>query len=96
MTSRLFSFRSLREVTRLARVIGTCRSANTLYKDEAGGNYLLLVAPEESENADFNRICNLISEYGRPEKTANSAKAYLEEHFEPLIKDRAVETLAKI
>ena len=96
MASRLFSFRSLREVTRLARVIGTCRSANTLYKDEAGGNYLLLVAPEESENADFNRICNLISEYGRPEKTANSAKAYLEEHLEPLIKDRAVETLAKI
>ncbi len=94
--SRLFSFRSLREVTRLARVIGTCRSSNTLYKDEAGGNYLLLVAPEKMEAADFNRICSLISEYGRPEKTANSAKAYLEEHFEPLIKESAVETLARI
>lgn len=95
-TSRLFSFRSMREVTRLAHVIGTCQSSNTLYKDEAGGNYLLLVAPEEPESADFNRICSLISEYGRPEKTANSAKAYLEEHYEPLIKDSAVETLAKI
>lgn len=96
MTSRLFSFRSLREVSRLARVIGTCRSSNTLYKDAAGGNYLLLVAPEELDTGDFNRICSLISEYGRPEKTANSAKAYLEEHFEPLIKDSAVETLARI
>lgn len=94
--SRLFSFRSLREVSRLARVIGTCRGTNTLYKDETGGNYLLLVAPEESDATDFNRICSLISEYGRPEKTVNSAKAYLEEHFEPLIKDSAVETLARI
>lgn len=94
--SRLFSFRSLREVTRLARVIGTCRSSNTLYKDEAGGSYYLLVAPEELETADFNRICSLISEYGKPEQTVNSAKAYLEEHFEPLIKDSAVETLARI
>lgn len=94
--SRLFSFRSLREVTRLARVIGTCQSSNTLYKDEAGGNYLLLIAPEEVDVADFNRICSLISEYGRPEKVVNSAKAYLEEHFEPLIKDSAIEMLAQI
>ena len=96
LTSRLFSFRSLREVSRLARVIGTCRSSNTLYKDEAGGNYLLLVAPDEMETADFNRICSLISEYGKPEKTLISAKAYLEEHFEPLIKDSALETLSQI
>lgn len=94
--SRLFSFRSLREVTRLARVIGSCHGSNTLYKDEAGGNYLLLFAPEELDATDFNRICSLISEYGRPEKSVNSAKAYLEEHFEPLIKDSAVETLAQI
>ena len=83
-------------MSRLARVIGTCRSANTLYKDEAGGNYLLLVAPDEMETADFNRICSLISEYGKPEKTLISAKAYLEEHFEPLIKDSALETLSQI
>ena len=94
--SRLFSFRSLREVSRLARVIGTCCGTNTLYKDETRGNYLLRFAPEDLDAADFNRICILISEYGRPEKTANSAKAYLEEHFEPLIKDSAVETLARI
>ncbi len=93
---RLFSFRSLREVTRLARVIGSCRSSNTLYKDEAGGNYLLLIVPEAMDTADFNRICSLISEYGKPEKTANSAKAYLEEHYEPLIKESALETLAKL
>ena len=96
MTSRLFSFRSLREVTRLARVIGSCRSSNTLYKDEADGSYLLLITPVELDASDFNRICSLISEYGRPEKTVNSARAYLEEHFEPLIKDSAVETLAQL
>lgn len=93
---RLFSFRSLREINRLARVIGSCHTANTLYKDKNNGTYLLLVSLDEPENADVARICSLISEYGRPEKAALSAKAYLEEHYEPLIKDNAVEKLAQI
>lgn len=94
--SRLYSFRSLREITRLAKVLGSFRGTNVLYKDEAGGNYLLLVTPGEQDTADYNRLCSLISEYGRLEKTASATRAYLEEHFEPLIRDNAVETLAKI
>lgn len=93
---RLYSFRSLREITRLARVLGSFKGTSILYKDEAAGNYLLLVVPDEQSAADYNRLCSLISEYGRLEKTAAATKAYLEEHFEPLIKEHAVETLAGI
>lgn len=96
VSSRLYSFRSLREITRLARVLGSFKGASILYKNETGGNYLLLVMPDGQDAADYNRLCSLISEYGRLEKTAGATKAYLEEHFEPLIKDHAVETLAKI
>ncbi|MDE6388228.1 MAG: adaptor protein MecA [Lachnospiraceae bacterium] len=95
-SNRLFSFATLHDVTRLAHVAAFYKGMNTLYKDEATGSYLLLINADKQSASDFNRICNLISEYGRPEKTVLSAKAYLEEHYEPLIKDHAIEALAQI
>ena len=97
ITTRLFSFDTLHDVTRMAHVASSSyKGSNTLYKDEAGGNYLLLVNSAGQNAADFNRICNLISEYGKPEKAVHSAKAYLEEHYEPLIKDNAIAALAQV
>ena len=96
-SSRLFSFATLHDVTRMAHVAPpSYKGVNTLYKDEAGGKYLLLVNSAGQSTADFNRICNLISEYGRPEKAVLSARAYLEEHYEPLIKDNAIGALSQI
>lgn len=97
MANRIYSFPSLHEVTRLAHVIAkSYQGANSLYKDEHSGSYLLLISPSEITAVNFNRICNIISEYGRAEKTALATKAYLEEHFEPLIKDGALEALSAI
>ena len=96
-SSRLFSFATLNDVTRMSHVASfSYKGISTLYKDEASGKYLLLINSAGQNVADFNRICNLISEYGKPEKVVLSAKAYLEEHYEPLIKDNAIEALAQI
>ncbi len=96
-TSRLFSFSSLRDVTRLARVISTSyQDANSLYKDDSSGRYLLLLNPGALDMDAYNRICSLISEYAKIEKTAAATNAYLEEHYEPLIQDKALEVLASI
>ena len=95
--NRLFCFPTLHDVTRLAHVAAAFYKGNSvLYKDEIGGTYLLLINSDNQSASDFNRICNLISEYGRPEKASLSAKAYLEEHYEPLIKEHAIETLTQI
>lgn len=96
-SSRLFSFRSLREVTRFARVAAASyHGSNSLYKEEQCGNYLLFLDPIETDAADFARLCNLISEYAKAEKITQATKAYLEEHCEPIIKDTALETLTKL
>ena len=96
-SSRLFSFATLHDVTRMAHIaVRSYKGINTLYKDEASGKYLLLLNSTGQSAVDFNRICNLISEYGKPEKTVLSVKAYLEEHYEPLIQDNAIEALAQI
>lgn len=97
ISCQLFTFASLNDVTRLAHVASpSYQGVNSLYKNESNGSYLLLLSSAGQNAADFNRICNLISEYGRPEKSVLSAKAYLEEHFEPLIKDNALSALAQI
>ena len=95
--SRLYSFRSLREVSRLARVTGRFRQGNdTLYKDENTGAYLLLLNPEAEKADGYNRLCSLISEYAKAEKSVSATQAYLEEHCDPLIKDNALEVLSGI
>lgn len=95
--NRLFHFPTLHDVTRLAHVaVSVYTGDSTLYKDETSEGYLLLIAPNTRSASEFNRICNLISEYGKPEKAALSAKAYLEEHYEPLIKEHAIEALSQI
>lgn len=95
--SRLYSFRSLREASRLARVAGTVwEGGNSLYKDESTGSYLLHLHPGETDIAVYNRLCHLISEYARPEKISNATGAYLDEHCEPIIKDSALKTLSQL
>lgn len=95
--SRLFSFTTLNDVTRLAHMAAfSYKGDNTLYKDEATGHYLLFLDPARQSAAEFNRVCNLISEYGKPEKSVQAARAYLEEHYEPLIREHAIEALAQI
>lgn len=95
--SRLYSFRSLREVTRLARVTGASwEGGNSLYKDGSSGAYLLHLHPGDANAADYNRLCHLISEYANLEKTTNATGAYLEEHCEALVKDNALKTLAAL
>ena len=94
--SRLFSFRSLREVTRLAHVAGSYQGRGSLYKEASNGAYLLLLDPVQTDAANYNRLCNLISEYAKAEKTTQATKAYLEEHCEPIIKDNALEMLTKL
>lgn len=94
---QLFTFTSLKDVTRLAHVASASyQGINSLYKDERKGSYLLMIDSTGQDASSFNRICNLITEYGKPERSVLSAKAYLEEHCEPLIRDNALASLAQI
>ena len=97
LTSRMFSFASLYDVIRLAHVAAPLyHGANSLYKKDADGSYLLLVAPTQLSAADFNRICNIFSEYGSLEHFSPTVESFLEEHCEAVIRDKAIQSLASI
>lgn len=95
--TRIFSFDSLGVVARISHVLAPNYSgSNSLYKNDTNRRYVLLVAKGSHTPVEFNKICNILSEYGTSEKYAPASEAYLEEHFEPIIKNNAIQSLSQI
>ena len=65
-------------------------------KDQAEDLYILALSQSEHSANDFNRICNMLTEYGTSEKTSGVILAFLEEHCEALVADNAIQLLAAI
>jgi len=92
--SKAFSFDSLDSITRLSAIMDPLyKGRNSLYKEKKSGRYILIVNKSEYSEADFNRICNMISEYGRFERLTSGTEAFLEEDDSLIIKDNALAKL---
>lgn len=95
--TRIYSFRNLSEATRIAHILsGSYHGANSLYKNTQENNYILVIAQTDHTPEEFNKICNMLSEYGTSEKFVAASEAYLEEHYEPVIKNKAIQVLASV
>lgn len=94
---RLFSFSNLSSVIEAAHLLAPMYDgSNTLYKDAKCCLYLLAVHQSGLSATDFNRICNMLTEYGSMEKTVPASLAYLEEHCELIVSESAIQRLAAI
>lgn len=94
--TRIYSFASLREVIGLSHVLsGYYSGTNSLYKQKEG-SYILVLSKSGHTPIEFNKICNILSEYGTCLKSVPASEAYLEEHFEPIVKSTALQSLSCI
>ncbi len=94
---QLFSFETLDGVIQAARLIAPIYSgANTLYKDTGNAMFILALAPSPHSSGEFNKICNMLSEYGSPEKADSTVLAFLEEHCEIIVSANAVQKLSTL
>lgn len=94
---RIFSFNSLGEVDTLAAVIrDEFTGRSTLYKDARTKTYYLALLSDSENNESFTKVLNTISEFGRREKVTNATLAYFDEHYEVIIRDKAIEILASL
>lgn len=92
--TRVFRFTSLGEVMNAAARIGNnCSYPNALYKDEVGGGYLLTISQEEASRQQYDRLCNILSEYGALQRGSATTYSYFEEHYEALIPENALQHL---
>ena len=94
---RLFSFSTLDCVILASRVLSNLyEGTNTLYKDAPNDVYILALMQSNHSTAEFNKFCNMLSEYGCLEKASPAILAYLEEHCEIIVSANAVQKLSLI
>lgn len=92
---KIYSFRSLQEVIGLAHIMcGIYNGINTLYKNPVNSTYYLVIGMTNHTPEEFNKICNIISEYGKPERSTYASSTFFEEHYDVIVKDRALQVLA--
>lgn len=94
---RLFSFANIDSVIHACHLLKNMyNGANTLYKDTEDGAFILALTQSEHSSNDFNKICNMLSEYGSLEKASGAILAFLEEHCEVIVAADAVQQLGNI
>ena len=95
--TKMFEFRTLEQVERLAKILaGFYEGTNDLYKDEGKNKFLLLVQKSDHTPEDFNKVCNVISEYAVHKKYTPAKEAFLKEHGKLLVKGNALQILETI
>lgn len=95
--TKIYQLDNLDSVTRLSRVLRFYyQGTNSLYKNKQTGAYTLVISKSGHTPEEFNKICNMISEYATPERFSHAGEAYLEEHYEPVVKNNAVQSFALI
>ena len=92
---KVYSFRSLKEVTELASILlGYYNGVNTLYKNPMNSTYYLVISMSHHTPEEFNKICNIISEFGKSERYTYASSSYYDEHFEAIVKNHALQILS--
>ena len=90
-------FDSLEKISNLARILnGFYNDRNFLYKNPNKSAFYLVLHKGHHSPEDFNKVCNILSEYASTEKYSRASQAYFDEHFLPLIKEQALQVLAEI
>lgn len=95
--AKLFSFENIDRVIQAAQLIAQMyKGRNTLYRDAGNEIYILALTQSEHTSNEFNKICNMLSEYGTLERVSGSVLAFLEEHCETVISTDAVQKLTEV
>lgn len=95
--SKLFVFNRLDEVSRLAYVLKDYyREQNTLYKNPATGKFYLILTKGQHTPEEFNKVCNILTEYSRQERYTPASEAYFNEHYQVILEGSALQSLSAL
>lgn len=95
--TRCFRFQNLQQICMLGEsLLYIYHGKNTVYKDTVKEEYYLVVHKSDHTPEEFNRICNAISEYGLSLRNMYANNAFYEEHFQVIVKDKALQVLGDL
>lgn len=95
--SRVFSFSSLDDITNAACIIDTFyKDTNSVYKNPSDRRYYLCISKNKCNSKDFNKVCNILSEYGQKESGFDNHIGFFAEHCECIIAEHALHILRRL
>lgn len=90
-------FKDIEQLIKVARLSENYYdSDNTLYKNPKDGKYYLVYDGSHNEETEFWLLMKHMREFGEPIRYNPDYKYYIEEHFEVVIADEALQMLAEI
>ena len=95
--TQVFTFPELDDISRVSSILNTFyHGENALYKDRRHGCYCLVVKQSDHTPEEFNKVCNILTEYGRRLKSTYSTESYFQEHLECIIRADAVSRMSSL
>ena len=93
---RIYSFQNLDAVIRAAHMLRSLYNGpNSLYKEPDTNDYFLVLTKNDSDDAAFYKVCNMLSEYGVQNLSSGATLAFLEEHCKCIVSTYAVQKLSE-
>ena len=95
--TKMYEFYSIEQIQRLARILGDYyKGDNDIYKDEKKHRYVLFVRKSQHTPEEFNKVCNIISEYASYRKYTSAKEAFIREHGKRILEGNALQVLKEI
>ena len=95
--TRFYLFRSLENVLDVSKQIPEeYAGENSLYKNPDDGAYYLLVKKMDTDPEQFNRICNILSEYSMPMDYSSGMDEFFREHMQIIVAGFAMQNLRSV
>lgn len=95
--TKMFVFHNLNDLFRLSRILDPFyHGANSLYKRNAANDYYLVVSKTDHTPEEFNKVCNILTEYGTQDNFVVGSQAYMDEHYRTIISEHALNMLAQV
>ena len=92
--TRLYCFGDLETIIDAAHVLKDYyHGENRLYKNTTKKTYYLVLSKSSHTPEEFNKICNILTEYGSNEPYTKSMEAYMAEHYDLVLKKDALQKL---
>lgn len=94
---KLYLFPKLEPILEASAILKNIyHGESRLYKNPETAQYHLVISKSDHTPEEFNKVCNILSEYGTSSKYSTSNEAYMQEHFIPMLGNQALQHLAEI
>ena len=92
--TRLYCFGDLDSIIEAASILADYyHGENRLYKCPSRKIFYLVLKKSSHTPEEFNKICNILTEYGNNEPYSKSTEAYMAEHYDLVMKKDALQKL---